>query len=31
MNDISKKREKYIIALAQRDGSVENPKSKGSF
>ena len=28
IGDISKKREKYIIALAQKDGSIENPKPK---
>jgi len=28
INDISKKRDKHLIALAQEDGSIENPNTK---
>ena len=31
IDDISKKKDKYIIALAQRDGSIENPNSNDLY
>ena len=31
IDDISKKKEKYIVALAQKDGSIENPHSKDLY
>ena len=29
--NISKKKDKHLIALAQKDGSVENPKTKDLY
>ena len=31
IDDISKKKDKYIVALAQKDGSIENPSSKDLY
>ena len=31
IDDISKKKDKYIVALAQKDGSIESPKSKDLY
>ena len=31
IDDISKKKDKYIVALAQKDGSIESPRSKDLY